>query len=667
MSSHSTNILTKGKVTITTSPSQSQIFGTTTKPTSHSTSVTATKGFSTTLSSPAPKSSQTNKSSGSYCSGLGVYDKILDLNLNLGACSNLGPHSSTFAIGSTLTTSKASGHGNGDHTQGAGSSGNGLSPTASPPVSRSPDHQTGHDSSSTPQLPTPSPTNHHTNTNNHGSSPPTQLPPPSPTDSHTNSNNHDPSPTPQPPTSSPSNHHTNSNDHGSSPSPPNLSPTDHHTNSNDHGSSPTPQPPTPSPTDHHHTNSNDHGSSPTTQLPPPSPTNPHTNSHDHDSSPTPQLNTPRPTHTSTNNQGTGEHGQGTATGKSNTNDGTPTVTSSHTKNSISSGNNAASPFPLATTRISSSVTSVLSTSSTGKVSAPSLVFVSNLASDTHITSGYTLSTFTSSKTLTTTNSGGQTIAETTTLTSTTVVPISHPSSGPNRKAIIGGVIGVVLVLLAIGTCFFCRRRYRNRSRGFALYSNLDGDKPPRASIAHDTEAPPSPIFNPNAMVASSSSSRGTTPSKAPVVARKHIPFYDVLNDENVTIKRTATFSRLSRNSDPRSSISSQSTGPISSRYTSSTFSSSSSSFTATSDGYSIADTVKAGNLVDPFADPEPVLETSDPFADHLGISKVDASRNENPFRVLPPLPQLQPMTPSTNDRARLSSTTVTSSHYGVAM
>ncbi|KAJ3998258.1 hypothetical protein F5050DRAFT_1275034 [Lentinula boryana] len=207
---------------------------------------------------------------------------------------------------------------------------------------------------------------------------------------------------------------------------------------------------------------------------------------------------------------------------------------------------------------------------------------------------------------------------------------------------IGGIIGgIVIVLLAIGSCFFYRRR------------------PPRASIAHDTEAPPSPIFNPMAMIASSS--RVTIPAQPSVVTKKSVPFYDVLNDENKTIKRTATFSRLSKSSYPRSSFSSQFTGARSSRY-----SSSSSSFVTSSDGDSIASTVKVGELIDPFADPEPsVLMADDPFADHLGNVG-----GEKSFRILPPVPQLRltKPSPSPNDEStRVSQTSVMSSHWGVAM
>ncbi|KAJ3935058.1 MAG: hypothetical protein NXY57DRAFT_576010 [Lentinula lateritia] len=249
-------------------------------------------------------------------------------------------------------------------------------------------------------------------------------------------------------------------------------------------------------------------------------------------------------------------------------------------------------------------------------------------------------------------SGGTLTTETTskpftTFTTTTVVPVKS-TVATNHQAITGGIIGGILaILLAIGSCFFYRRRYRKRSINFVPYLNLDGDKPPRASIAHDPEAPPSPIFNPMAMVASS---RVTTPaqmSATSVVARTPIPFHDFLNDEKMTIKRTASFSRLSRNSYPRSSFSSQMTGARSSRYSSSSSSTSSSASGSfvTADGESFASTVKVGELVDPFADPEPSVP-----------------------RFLPPLPRLQPMKPSTSvEGTRISQASVESSHVSLLL
>ncbi|KAJ4479384.1 hypothetical protein J3R30DRAFT_2755030 [Lentinula aciculospora] len=227
---------------------------------------------------------------------------------------------------------------------------------------------------------------------------------------------------------------------------------------------------------------------------------------------------------------------------------------------------------------------------------------------------------------------------------------------------IGGIVGgiVILILLVIASCFFCRRRkYRNRSINFVPYLNLDGDKPPRASIAHDAEAPQSPIFDPMAMVAPSS--HATTPDQRSAVTRTPIPFHDLLNDQNVTIKRTASFSRLSRNSYPRSSFSSQFTGAKSSRYSSS----SSSSFITASDGDSVASTVKVGELIDPFADPDPRAE--DPFVDSFGLQR--AIFIDKAYRIPPPPPsRLQPTKPTiTDESTRLSQTSVGSSHCGVAM
>ncbi|KAJ4491914.1 hypothetical protein C8J55DRAFT_250388 [Lentinula edodes] len=277
-------------------------------------------------------------------------------------------------------------------------------------------------------------------------------------------------------------------------------------------------------------------------------------------------------------------------------------------------------------------------------------------------------------------SGGTLTTETTsrplsTFTTTTVVPVKSTGVATNHQAITGGIIGGILaILLAIGSCFFYRRRYRKRSINFVPYLNLDGDKPPRASIAHDPEAPPSPIFNPMAMVASSS--RVTTPaqmSATSVVTKTPIPFHDFLNDEKMTIKRTASFSRLSRNSYPRSSFSSQITGTRSSRYSSSSSSTSSSASGSfvTADGVSFASTVKVGELVNPFADPEPsVLRTEDPFSDSFGLQKTSvftASGGEHP-RFLPLLPQLHPIKPSTSvEGTRISQASVESSHVSLLL
>lgn len=171
------------------------------------------------------------------------------------------------------------------------------------------------------------------------------------------------------------------------------------------------------------------------------------------------------------------------------------------------------------------------------------------------------------------------------------------------------------------------------------------------------------------------SSRVTTPaqmSATSVVARTPIPFHDFLNDEKMTIKRTASFSRLSRNSYPRSSFSSQMTGARSSRYSSSSSSTSSSASGSfvTADGESFASTVKVGELVDPFADPEPsVVRADDPFSDSFGLQKTSlfTASGEQP-RFLPPLPRLQPMKPSTSvEGTRISQASVESSHVSLLL
>ncbi|KIK67897.1 hypothetical protein GYMLUDRAFT_798605 [Collybiopsis luxurians FD-317 M1] len=225
----------------------------------------------------------------------------------------------------------------------------------------------------------------------------------------------------------------------------------------------------------------------------------------------------------------------------------------------------------------------------------------------------------------------------------------------SRAAIIGGIIGGIgfLILLVVIFCLLLRRRRRSRSA--ALYSNLDRDTP-RSSTAStdDIEAPSSPLFNPMAMVvtpSSHSSNSGRT-----TVSRKPVPFYDILEDENATIKRTATFSRRSRTSD---SLFSEESTRYSSSFASSLSASdrtSTASYLTASDRSSIASTVKPSHAgaSNPFADP------GDPMVDPMA---------DNPFADPVSIPSLLPRPPKplTDENARVSRVSAGSSHWGVAM
>jgi len=255
-------------------------------------------------------------------------------------------------------------------------------------------------------------------------------------------------------------------------------------------------------------------------------------------------------------------------------------------------------------------------------------------------------------------------------TSVTTMPVSTngtSSSHHSDTALIGGIVGgiVFLVLLTLGICFFFRRRYRSRSIVFTdatPYANLDGNQSPRALPVRDVERSPSLLFNPMAMVASSSS-RSVTPPEATVATG--VPFQDFVNDGNATIKRTLSSSRVSR-ADSQSSFSSRSTDTASTR--------SSSSFVSaqdSSDRDSIASTITPESI-NPFADPPTKPMALNPFADPVSLPKaVPIVPDSDAVRILPGLPQgpqLRPPKPLfANDGTRLSQASVDSSHWGVAV
>jgi len=109
------------------------------------------------------------------------------------------------------------------------------------------------------------------------------------------------------------------------------------------------------------------------------------------------------------------------------------------------------------------------------------------------------------------------------------------SSGGSKGPIIGGIVGgVVLLLLAILALFFCRRRRRGRNLSFENASPY-----PRRS-SRDLESPPSPLFNPMAMVAASAR---PTPEPIRTEPLALPPFFD-LNDTTTTIKKPATFKEV---------------------------------------------------------------------------------------------------------------------------